>query len=124
MQTMPSLQSPSSPKGLFPKIRLYHYLPQTFFGPHYDDNLRDPQTGLSSRWTLLVYLTGEPEVQGGETVFQLLGKRKKGKKAETVAVSLKAGRAVLHKHGVDCMLHEGAKVEKGDKWVLRSDVMY
>lgn len=39
-------------------------------------------------------------------------------------VQTKAGMALLHKHGQDCMIHEGRLVEKGVKWVLRSDVMF
>jgi hypothetical protein len=78
-------------------------------------------TGLTSRWTLLVYLTG---AGGGGTVFHTRPPNKRGKGGQSVKVELKPGRVVLHRHGADCLLHEGEKVEMGDKWVLRSDVMY
>lgn len=39
-------------------------------------------------------------------------------------VKLSRGRAVLHRHGQSCMLHEGQRVDAGIKWVLRSDVMF
>lgn len=117
---------PSAPKSLYPKIRMYHYPPSTFFGPHFDESTKDDVTGLRSRWTLLIYLTGgeDVEVQGGSTIFWTKEPNRKGKGGESIKVELKAGRAVLHKHGDDCLLHEGEVVRTGDKWILRSDVMY
>lgn len=51
---------------------------------------------------------------------------KKGGKKEPppdpVVVNLEVGMALLHKHGADCMLHEGREVTEGEKWVLRSDL--
>ena len=32
--------------------------------------------------------------------------------------------ALLHKHGDDCLMHEGEMVKSGVKWVFRSDVVY
>lgn len=115
---------PSPPAGLYPKIRIYDYPPQTFFGQHYDSSTHDPVTGLTSKWTLLIYLTGAPDVQGGETIFWTRPPNAKGRNGQNVAVELVRGRAVLHKHGDDCLLHEGEKVGKGHKWILRSDLMY
>lgn len=122
IQSIAAIQR-DTPLSLYPKIRIYHYPTDSFFGPHYDDNISDPITGLTSRWTLLIYLTGEPSVQGGGTIFHVKQPRK-NKPGENVKVDLKAGRVVLHKHGRDCLLHEGEKVEKGGKWVLRSDIMF
>lgn len=34
------------------------------------------------------------------------------------------GMALLHKHGDDCLKHEAEIVENGEKWVLRSDVIF
>lgn len=48
-------------------IRVYKYTPGQHFGCHYDDAVRDSQTGARSEWTLLVYLSGvEDGVKGGE----------------------------------------------------------
>lgn len=67
----PSVKRPSSeprkPHSLNSNIRVYKYTESQHFGPHYDDSVRDEQTGAKSEWTLLIYLTGEEDgVQGGE----------------------------------------------------------
>lgn len=43
-------------------------------------------------------------------------------KTDPVVVDLEVGMALLHKHGQDCLLHEGKAVTKGEKWVIRSDL--
>ncbi|GAB0139869.1 hypothetical protein EsHS_00000507 [Epichloe bromicola] len=42
--------------------------------------------------------------------------------SEEIAVSLETGTLLLHKHGDDCLLHEGREVKAGEKWVLRTDL--
>jgi hypothetical protein len=60
-------EGPRIPHSLNSNIRVYKYAPKQYFGPHYDDSVRDPETGAKSEWTLLIYLTGvEDDVQGGE----------------------------------------------------------
>ncbi|BGP21759.1 hypothetical protein JCM10295v2_000634 [Rhodotorula toruloides] len=109
--------------GLNPNIRVYRYGEGDFFGPHYDDDIRDPASGWTSEWTLLIYLTGKEDgVVGGETTFYPALTRKDDGSA--VVPELRAGRALLHRHGQLCSLHEGRPVEKGTKWVLRSDVLF
>ena len=78
-------------------------------------------------WTLLLYLTSPATgCQGGETVFYPepeLGKKKnKEPSPPPFVVDLEVGLALLHKHGADCMLHEGREVLEGEKWVIRSDL--
>jgi hypothetical protein len=51
--------------------------------------------------------------EGGETNFELLHER--------ITVSPKAGMALLFVHH---LLHEGAPIRSGRKYVLRSDVMF
>ncbi|KAF7295037.1 Fe2OG dioxygenase domain-containing protein [Mycena indigotica] len=102
-------------------IRMYKYDASQYFGqvgqPHYDDDCKDALTGDKSEWTLLIYLTGcEDGVEGGETVFY------QGKQA--VKPPLTRGTALLHRHGRECLLHEGSSVLKGTKYVLRSDIMF
>jgi hypothetical protein len=36
---------------------------------------------------------------------------------------MEVGMGLLHKHGDDCLLHEGREVKAGVKWVLRSDLV-
>lgn len=88
------------------------------FRQHYDDEVTDPLSGLKSEWTLLIYLTGiEDGVQGGETAFRT-------NEGKDIVVGLNRGTALLHRHGRDCLLHEGKEVKGGVKWVLRSDVLF
>ena len=48
-------------------IRVYKYSTGQYFGPHYDDTVRDAATGAKSEWTILIYLTGTQDgVEGGE----------------------------------------------------------
>ena len=42
---------------------------------------------------------------------------------EAISVEPEVGMALLHRHGDCCMLHEGREVTKGEKWVLRSDLV-
>ena len=81
----------------------------------------------------MIYLSGSDEVTGGETAFYPSGiapmdngKPRKSKVIagdEDVVIELQRGLALLHRHGRECMLHEGRPVLKGTKWVLRSDVV-
>lgn len=101
---------------------MYKYTPSQHFGPHYDDSVKDAATGAISEWTLLIYLTGiEDGVKGGETVFY---KDQKGTPSEAIVAPLTRGTALLHRHGYECLLHEGSLVQKGTKYVLRSDLMF
>ncbi|KAJ6630613.1 hypothetical protein B0H10DRAFT_1938824 [Mycena sp. CBHHK59/15] len=103
-------------------IRVYKYTPLQYFGPHYDDDCRDPMSGAKSEWTLLLYLTGyEDGVEGGETLFY---QDDKGRPSEVIKAPLTRGTALLHRHGRECMLHEGSPVLRGVKYVLRSDIMF
>ncbi|ETW85994.1 hypothetical protein HETIRDRAFT_414969 [Heterobasidion irregulare TC 32-1] len=101
-------------------IRLYKYTPNQHFGQHYDDWVRDTETGAKSEWTLLIYLTGaEDGVEGGETIFY-----PSSKSSDAIVVPLTRGTVLLHRHGHECLLHEGSEVRRGTKYVLRSDVMF
>ena len=72
-------------------------------------------------WTLLLYLT---TCEGGETVFYPDPPSKKSREPvpQPVSAAPEVGLALLHRHGGDCMLHEGREVRKGEKWVVRSDL--
>lgn len=84
-----------------------------------------PPTSARTTWTLLLYLTSPATgCVGGETVFypDLPKKKSKDPPPEPIVVSLETGLALLHRHGADCMLHEGREVLEGEKWVIRSDL--
>mgnify|MGYP002631157804 CR=1 FL=1 len=85
--------------------------------------------GEETEFTLLIYLngsetqaeleeSGQEALQGGETIFW------KTKTKQLVSVAPKCGMALFHAHGRRCLMHEGAEVLKGQKYMLRSDVMY
>ncbi|PAV23667.1 glycosyltransferase family 58 [Pyrrhoderma noxium] len=107
-----------------PNIRLYKYTEGQHFGCHYDDSVTDPVSGTHSEWTLLIYLSGKEDgVEGGETIFYR-GQGKRKDKEPPIKPDLQRGMALLHRHGYECLFHEGALVKKGTKYVLRSDIMF
>lgn len=120
--------------GLNPRLRIYRYGKGQFFNQHYDEsnNIQFPSTPpvpARTTWTLLIYLTGPATgCKGGETIFYPeLGKAKHfsgpgSEGTKPIAVGLEVGMALLHKHGQDCLLHEGSEVTEGEKWVIRSDL--
>ncbi|KAL8910794.1 MAG: hypothetical protein Q9171_003930 [Xanthocarpia ochracea] len=120
--------------GLNPRIRIYRYSKGQFFAQHYDESNvlalpTAPPTPAKTTWTLLIYLTGPSTgCIGGETVFYPeLGPAKNFSGPDNdgrnpVVVDLEVGMALLHKHGQDCLLHEGREVTAGEKWVIRSDL--
>lgn len=94
--------------GANERLRCYRYEPGQYFAPHFDGAFvrhRDERSLL----TLLVYLNDCEH--GGETALIDLELR----------VAPRTGRALLFNHH---LLHEGAPVKQGLKYVLRSDLMY
>lgn len=107
--------------GLNPNLRIYRYREGQFFEKHYDESVSAMTKSGSgkTKWTLLIYLTGGDEFKGGGTIFH---PHRRGMKPLNVHPD--KGMALLHKHGDDCMLHEGELITGGVKWVLRSDVVF
>ena len=93
------------PAGLPKDLRFYKYSPGQRFKMHKDGPWHED--GLSSQLTLLVYLNHG--FSGGDTGFR------------DFRVLPKTGSALLFIHDT---WHEGAAVEAGVKYVLRSDVLY
>lgn len=110
--------------GLNPNIRIYRYRPGQFFDKHYDESNKlhfgSSKIPAKTTWTLLIYLT---TCEGGETAFYPESPGKGFGTPDPIVVGLEVGMALLHKHGDDCMLHEGKEVKSGEKWVLRSDLV-
>ncbi|KAJ5290371.1 uncharacterized protein N7443_010624 [Penicillium atrosanguineum] len=115
------------PLGLNPNIRIYRYSAGQFFAQHYDESnaLNFLPLGAAksmparTTWTLLIYLT---TCSGGETVF-LPEPTRADRNPEPITVVPEMGMALFHRHGDQCMLHEGKEVTNGEKWVLRSDLV-
>lgn len=104
------------------------------FEQHVDTYVQDAD-GDQSEYTLLIYLNSSarslvtngqddsatatlPALSGGATVFYATAKK------VLASVEPEAGAALIHAHGRRCLMHEGAAVEKGVKYVFRSDVIY
>jgi hypothetical protein len=105
---MPGGLTLMAPVGANERFRCYRYRPGQYFKPHYDG--RFERNGVErSLLTLMVYLNDD--FTGGGTRFLEFG----------VEVAPRTGMALVFQHPV---LHEGCTVERGAKYVLRSDVMY
>jgi len=96
------------PAGVNERIRVYRYEPAQHFAPHYDGCYRR-SSHERSELTFMVYLNDG--FTGGETNFLHFGR----------TIVPRTGEALLFQHA---LLHEGATVESGRKYALRSDVMY
>ncbi|CDK24081.1 unnamed protein product [Kuraishia capsulata CBS 1993] len=97
--------------GLNPDFRIYRYKKGHYFEDHYDESVK---VGTNfTKWTVLIYLTGDDEFKGGETKFE-----------NGVAVHPSKGMCLLHKHGDYCLMHRSELVTAGEKWVLRTDVVF
>jgi len=118
------------PIGLNPSIRVYRYSKGQFFDCHYDQSnvltlpTKPSPTPAKTTWTLLLYLTSPATgCVGGETVFYPDDLPHKSSPIDKeVVVGLETGMVLLHKHGNECMLHEGREVTEGEKWVIRTDL--
>jgi hypothetical protein len=108
--------------GLNPSIRFYRYSKGQRFGCHVDQSDLDPETRFHSRFTVLVYLNdaSDSELRGGNTVFY----SNENEDEVVLTVVPETGAALIHGHGDRCLLHEGALVTAGAKYLLRTDVMY
>ncbi|KAK3068411.1 hypothetical protein LTR53_014032 [Teratosphaeriaceae sp. CCFEE 6253] len=114
--------------GLNSNVRVYRYREGQFFDQHYDEsNLvifpGAPAIPARTTWTFLLYLTSPATgCQGGETVFYPEAATKRHAAPAPVVAELEVGMALLHRHGKDCLLHEGREVLTGEKWVIRTDL--
>ncbi|PTL85759.1 2OG-Fe(II) oxygenase [Vitiosangium sp. GDMCC 1.1324] len=105
---LPPAPGPWRAVGTNERFRCYRYQPGQFFAPHRDGAfIRSPEE--QSLLTLLIYLNGDCE--GGETRFPF-------QEREVIPAP---GMGLLFEH---TLLHEGAEVRAGTKYVLRTDVMY
>lgn len=103
---MPGVRSGRQVRGLNERFRFYRYTPGQRFAWHSDGSFARAN-GEVSLLTFMIYLNDA--YRGGATRF------------EDFSVEGKAGTALVFEHG---LIHEGAEVAEGVKYVLRSDVMY
>jgi predicted 2-oxoglutarate/Fe(II)-dependent dioxygenase YbiX len=104
--------------GLNERLRFYRYDPGQRFDWHFDGAFERSPTEQSAL-TFMVYLNDA--FAGGATEFNF---RLTGAVLDDDAVSAvvpEAGMALVFYHRI---LHQGAPVTRGRKYVLRSDVMY
>ena len=92
--------------GLNEMFRFYKYDPGQEFKKHRDQSyIRNANE--SSYFTFMIYLNDDFE--GGETVFT------------NVKIKPRKGTALIFLHDLE---HEGSQLLKGQKYVLRTDIMY
>ena len=113
---------------LNPNIRFYRYGPAQAFGPHVDMSDVDYATRSRSMFTVLFYLNDADDsgLEGGRTIFYADHHHGAADYPGSVALAYRprTGTVLLHGHGDQCLTHEGEKVTKGTKYLLRTDVMY
>lgn len=100
--------------GINERLRFYRYDPGQKFDWHTDGYYRRPN-GEQSFLTFMVYLN--EGCVGGETRFRL----DPDDTANDLVVTPELGMALFFSHP---LLHQGAPVTQGRKYVLRTDVMY
>lgn len=100
--------------------RLCRYQPGHYFGLHVDSGYT-PSTTVKSKLTIMLYLNSskDGDFEGGTTKFY----NHTGTQV-TMDIEPEAGMALIFLQEDMDLLHEGTKVEKGKKYILRSDVMY
>lgn len=103
---IPNVHSGRQVRGLNERFRFYRYTRGQRFAWHADGPFAR-NNGEISMLTFMIYLNDG--YRGGATRF------------EDLSVDGQAGMALVFDHG---LIHEGAAVTEGVKYVLRSDVMY
>ncbi len=104
--------------GLNERLRYYRYDPGQQFDWHFDGYFERSAVEQSAL-TFMVYLNAGFE--GGATEFHLSFTTGDRTGQELLTVVPETGMALLFVHRI---LHRGAPVVRGRKYVLRSDVMY
>lgn len=95
--------------GVNERLRCYEYFPDQHFAPHSDGAfIRDENE--QSWYTYIVYLN--EGFEGGETVFLV---------EPEIVITPRTGAGLFFQHPI---IHEGAVVKSGTKYVVRTDLMY
>lgn len=106
--------------GFNERWRFYRYRPGQTFNPHRDGSYVRMKTWEESELTFMIYLNDG--MVGGETKFFAdVEQAFQQPPSPYLSVQPKAGTALVFLHSI---WHEGAVVQSGLKYVLRTDVMY
>ncbi len=104
--------------GFNERWRFYRYQPGQTFKPHRDGSYMRMKTWEESQLTFMIYLN--EGMVGGETRF-FADMEQAFRGYPYLSVEPKEGMALVFVHAI---WHEGAVVDSGLKYVLRTDVMY
>ncbi|KAJ1547798.1 hypothetical protein HK096_011166 [Nowakowskiella sp. JEL0078] len=104
--------------GLNERLRFLRYDPTDEFKQHFDGRYVRPGGKEASALTLQLYLNNE--CVGGETRLTLIDENGFFMN-EDVYVKCEPGKAVIFEHDI---LHIGAMVTEGRKYVIRTDIMF
>ncbi|HKY73181.1 MAG TPA: 2OG-Fe(II) oxygenase [Nitrospira sp.] len=104
--------------GFNERWRFYRYQPGQTFKPHRDGSYMRVKPWEESELTFMIYLNGG--MTGGETRF-FTDMEQAFRGRPYLSVEPKEGMALVFVHAI---WHEGAVVKCGQKYVLRTDVMY
>ena len=104
--------------GFNERWRFYRYRPGQTFKPHRDGSYLQLESWEESQITFMIYLNDG--MTGGETRF-FTDMEQVVQQCPYLSVQPKEGMALLFLHPI---WHEGAVVHSGQKYVLRTDVMY
>lgn len=104
--------------GFNERWRFYRYRPGQTFKPHRDGSYFRVKTLEESQITFMIYLNDG--MTGGETRF-FADMDQAFRRRPYLSVKPKEGMALVFVHQI---WHEGAVVHSGQKYVLRTDVMY
>ncbi|KAG5653211.1 hypothetical protein H0H81_001688 [Sphagnurus paluster] len=124
-------------KGINARFRLYRYRPGALYRPHIDgawpasaldetttppSYIYDSDPTVYSRLTLLIYLNDDFE--GGCTTFFLPSPTQGILEARPVKP--RTGTVCIFPHGAakGSLLHEGSGVTQGEKYVIRTEILY
>lgn len=101
---------------LNPRIRICRYLKGQYFHKHLD-GIHFVSETQQSKLTFMIYLNGEEGFTGGKTLFF------NSKKDDTIIGTYepKKGDLIIFDHN---LWHSGATVTSGEKYILRSDIIY
>jgi predicted 2-oxoglutarate/Fe(II)-dependent dioxygenase YbiX len=102
--------------GVNPRLRFCRYQPGQYFHRHLD-GVHHAAPAVESRLTFMVYLNDAADFVGGRTLFF----RDQTSPEVWAAYEPRLGDLIVFDHQ---LWHEGEELQAGEKYVLRSDLLY